>query len=189
MVAEFPRQRFNRPRRLVEDSQPLQSGCRERMADCTARTARSDHDAAALGIENAGFAGGIEKTAAIEGLSDQAPAGLDPDGVDHALEPGSRSDRIAKFECGGLVRHGEVEAGDTWRLRQRTDRPGQIFRRNVERHHVPVEPVAVEVRRVMARCADMPGRVGKDKDEPRGTGRKLHRSHPFTAPAVSPLTR
>jgi hypothetical protein len=41
----------------------------------------------------------------------------------------------------------------------------------------------------MAGCADMPGRMGKDEDEPRSAGRKLHRSHPFTAPAVSPLTR
>ena len=52
MVAEFRRQRFNRPRRLVEDSQPLQSGRGKRMADRAARTTRPDHDTTALGIEN-----------------------------------------------------------------------------------------------------------------------------------------
>jgi hypothetical protein len=35
----------------------------------------------------------------------------------------------------------------------------------------------------------MPGRMGEDEDEPRSAGRKLHPFYPFTAPAVSPLTR
>jgi hypothetical protein len=153
-----------------------------------ARAAGADHDAGSLGIEHAFRARRIQKAAAVEGFADQPSSRFDADGIDHTLEFRGGPDRVAQRERRRLVRHGEIETDHAIRPRQRPDGFRQMRWRDIERHHVPVEPILPKVGRIVARRADVTCRMGQDKDEARCPGRKLH-IHPFTAPAVSPLTR
>src|SRR6266436_8147927 len=78
LAAELRRQGFDRPRRLVEDAEALETCRGQCMADRAPCPAGADDDAAPLGIEHARLTRGIQEAAAIEGLADQPATRVDP---------------------------------------------------------------------------------------------------------------